>query len=410
MNSNRSTLVVSFLLLCSLSTLSCTRSSEIQNLPVKQGRHDDAELIVKEKSRLEHAQEFLKKHWRRLALGAMVITAAGFSIRHLYKRSKDNTRTITTPPSVNPTNLSELIQHSTLENKKMQLSEIKKLKTLMILSSSLQSLPSTINALENLEELSIATNNITKLPAQITQLKNLKTLNLPINKLSTLPKGFENLINLQSLNLSGNSFTHIPKSLKNLPELVKLDLEYNNFDFHKDPEGFRGFKKSFTTFNNRLTVSLSEESFTTKQINELNKMKNITFTFTDNLFKNIMVNRFAFIPSLLFFTKSPIVKLENILTYPDIKNSPLLKEDTSYKEYIKNESKMNLVSKQLKKLEGNYKEKLTEGKISIAKLKETIELEFNAFLEKQQYEKHVNATKKKLIELIDKFFFIWPKG
>ncbi len=357
------TLVVSFLLLCSLSTLSCTRSSEIQNLPVEQGRYDDEKLIVKEKSRLEHAQEFFKKHWRKLALGAMVITAAGFSIRHLYKRSKndrDNDTPIT-PPFVNPTKLFELIQHSTLKNKKMQLDEIKKLKELTLRGGSLESLLPTIQTLENLEKLTIKANNITELPAQITQLKNLKKLTIKNNKLSTLPEGFEKLTNLQSLNLSGNSFTHIPESLTQLSQLKTLDLEYNNFDF-KNSENFETFIRSIKTIlenGSMPTIHLTKENFTEKQAEEIKKINSETI----------------FLSGLDIDTI-----LAKIISDTLAKESPFLRKFDSKDPIVEKKIKVfsSALEKKFKSFEKEYESKIRDRKILISDFKHKVETFFKS--------------------------------
>jgi Leucine-rich repeat (LRR) protein len=112
----------------------------------------------------------------------------------------------------------------------VELSKLKKLKTLDLSGNDFKTLPAEFIQLQNLEELYLNDEKNMNLPKTIeilSKLPKLKSLHLENDNLSSLPKEIVNFKNLEYLYLNDNKFKEIPK-IESLDHLKYLDLKNNN--------------------------------------------------------------------------------------------------------------------------------------------------------------------------------------
>uniref|UniRef100_A0A8D0C7J2 P53-induced death domain protein 1 n=1 Tax=Salvator merianae TaxID=96440 RepID=A0A8D0C7J2_SALMN len=107
------------------------------------------------------------------------------------------------------------------------ITQLAKLKMLLMCHNSLQELPDTFGQLTNLSYFSAMKNQLRSLPRSIRELTALQTLDLSENALESLPDEIGNLHNCTELDLSGNLLTEIPSSFANLHSLRQLHLHSN---------------------------------------------------------------------------------------------------------------------------------------------------------------------------------------
>ena len=118
--------------------------------------------------------------------------------------------------------------------------QLKNLRLLFVVNSTLRLPPATIRAigqLKRLKHLTLNKNNLSDLPDSFGSLTHVTSLLLGYNKLERLPKSFGSLTRLTDLTLDGNLLSELPKSLISLTNLALLRLCDNNLGRH--PESLR---------------------------------------------------------------------------------------------------------------------------------------------------------------------------
>lgn len=104
------------------------------------------------------------------------------------------------------------------------------LQYLNLSDNRLAQLPKEIGCLTQLEILDLYNNQLTEAPeslAAISSLKSLKALGLNRNQLKELPEVIISLTQLQMLDLNSNKLKELPKSLASLSQLNRIYLDYN---------------------------------------------------------------------------------------------------------------------------------------------------------------------------------------
>jgi hypothetical protein len=121
-------------------------------------------------------------------------------------------------------------RNSFLNNKitlPMRLSELKNLKTLILINNGLEKIPESIGEIQNLESLNLEINELKIIPESIENLKSLKFLYLANNDLSFLPDAIFKLKNLELLDLNANNIESIPEKINQLENLRDLYIAMN---------------------------------------------------------------------------------------------------------------------------------------------------------------------------------------
>ena len=129
----------------------------------------------------------------------------------------------------------DLFGCSKVENLPKNLGNVKGLKVLNLIGTTIKEVPSSIALLKNLKKLNIHRFNETStsfysLPNSIGGFSSLRRLDLSVNDLECIYLS-------GGLDLSGNNFDSIPDSIGGLSSLVCLDLSGNNFDSIPDSIG-----------------------------------------------------------------------------------------------------------------------------------------------------------------------------
>ena len=117
------------------------------------------------------------------------------------------------------------------------ISNLKKLKRLVLAEAKLDSLPKFIGNITSLEKISIHDNNLQNLPNTIGNLSHLDSLFVSDNKINKLPESFGNLKKLVHLDISHNKLSSLPKSFNELmiagddlkklkDELTKMNISF----------------------------------------------------------------------------------------------------------------------------------------------------------------------------------------
>lgn len=111
-----------------------------------------------------------------------------------------------------------------------KITELKNLKVLTIMKTSIGDLPEWLFCFDSLTHLNIIDNPIKTIPAEIGNLKNLRELNIAGNLINDLPIEITNLQFLYTLSLKGNSFKKLPYFLKDLKELRSFSARFNKIE------------------------------------------------------------------------------------------------------------------------------------------------------------------------------------
>lgn len=158
-------------------------------------------------------------------------------------------------------------------------------------NSTLEKIPSEITQLSKLETLSIRSSSLTSLPSIIGRLSNLKTLDLANNQLRSLPSSMKDLSSLTDLDLSRNQFSSIPEEIAKLltskSQLKSISLLHNPLEsiskvirpfirnFSIDNKTFINVLQKIDQKKEKLEVKLKRER------NHGNKLKDITKKIAD---------------------------------------------------------------------------------------------------------------------------------
>ncbi len=110
------------------------------------------------------------------------------------------------------------------------ISELKNLVQLAIISWGLKRLPRSFGRLKNLRSLFLVDNWFTYIPKSIFRIKKLQHLILEENNINEIPPDILKLENLITLDLSGNPLGAVPEHICELPNLryFRFDQLYNN--------------------------------------------------------------------------------------------------------------------------------------------------------------------------------------
>ena len=107
------------------------------------------------------------------------------------------------------------------------ISNLSKLRELLLGGSRLRGLPEDIVELKNLKDLRIGYNNLSRIPPQVFRIASLEDLHLHTNLITEIPPEIALLRNLKSIELSSNRITKLPAELGLLPNLTSLSLQGN---------------------------------------------------------------------------------------------------------------------------------------------------------------------------------------
>ena len=138
-----------------------------------------------------------------------------------------------------PNELAELVELKRLNieyNQLTKLPPLKKLPKLDSLSAHNNNIEKFAELPQSLTWLNLNSNELKQLPKSITNLKKLKTLVLSKNSFSSFPKEILQLTSLESIELGGNPIEDLPKELLSLPNLRELRVIPNKFSIEKRKE------------------------------------------------------------------------------------------------------------------------------------------------------------------------------
>jgi len=154
----------------------------------------------------------------------------------------------------NQENLETLaIENSLIVELSNNISKLKKLKELRIISGKIKTLPQGLQECQNIEKLLLFENELDVLPECIGFLKNLKELNANDNNIKKIEFDFSQLTRLETLELAMNKIQDIPVSIERCTSLKILYLPTNNIS--KIPEQVFNIPKLeiFNFANNKIT-------------------------------------------------------------------------------------------------------------------------------------------------------------
>jgi Leucine-rich repeat (LRR) protein len=119
------------------------------------------------------------------------------------------------------------ITYNNIKDLPPEISNCKKLKSLLLSRNCIRSIPKEIGKLKKLKILSLRYNCLDSLPDQICELTSLEYLYLAGNRIKKLPENIGSLINLKILDIEINNLRALPRSILNLTKLEELNVSAN---------------------------------------------------------------------------------------------------------------------------------------------------------------------------------------
>lgn len=156
----------------------------------------------------------------------------------------------------------------------LEITRLKKLKTLVLFDTRLSVLPPQIGDLINLTELHVSSTYISALPPEIGKLSSLTKLDVSWNKLSSLPPEIGKLSSLNTFSVSANRLSTLPPEILELSSLTDFDVSHNRLStLPSEIRKLRSLKK--------LEVSWNYLSTLPREIGKLRSLKELDISWNN---------------------------------------------------------------------------------------------------------------------------------